>query len=150
MWGKMVEIHPPKNSWHIGFMFMLFLWISVNTFDYLEKYPKGGLKNESGILSIKNWKTRIPWFLLGMGETAFVHFTDVLKKSWFHFTKKNATVELNEANRIFEISIDGNIVFGKKDTDSERSKYAFRVLICLVFFIAYLIFLVLKRKNRKW
>ena len=128
---------------------MLLIWIAVNTFDYLETFPKGGLKNESGILSIQKVKNKNILIFTGNAQNGICTFYRCLKEELTSVYKQNATVKLDEVNRIFEISVEGTIIFGKKDTETERNEYAFRVLICLVFFIVYLTFFALKRKNRE-
>ena len=143
----MVELHPPHNSWHIGLMFGLLIIMAINAFDYFETELKGKLKDESGILSIQRVKNKNTVIFIGNERNGVCIFHKCLKRELISTPKIKAIVKLDDSNKIFEISVDGNILFGKEDSDLERSGYVFKFLICLVLFIGYLFFFVLKRKN---
>jgi hypothetical protein len=144
----MIEINPPRNSWHIGFMFGLVIWIAINSFDYFESIPKGKLRNESGTLSIQKVKNKNALLFTGDGQNGICKFHGCLKKELTSVHKKRATVELDEANRIFKITINGLMIFGDNDIHSERNYYAFKISICFILFMVYLTFFLLKKSAR--
>jgi hypothetical protein len=136
-----------KRQFVIGTALALVLTFGLNVSNYFKTIPQGELLAVNGTIKVeKVWKNKLINFT-GDGRAGVCNLSGCNKNEVYLIDGGKVIVKMDSKGVIFEINSNGNIVFGKNDVDSEKTR-TIVISIFLILLLTFCIFFIISSKGK--